>query len=75
MEKEKNIYEILTRREIEITTLIVNGLTDKDIAEKLDRSFHTIRSHHKNILRKTSQKNISGLINFARNNGLISQEK
>jgi len=72
MKKEKNIYEILTRREIEITTLIINGFTDKDIAEKLDRSFHTIRSHHKNILRKTNQKNISGLINFVQNNGLNS---
>ena len=75
MEKDQqyqNIYEILTRREIEITTLIINGLTDKEIAEKLGLSFYTVRTHHQNILRKTQQKNISGLINLASKNGLKS---
>ena len=68
---DTNIYNILTRREIEITKLIIDGNTDKEIANKLGISFLTVRTHHKNILTKTQQKNISGLIQFALKNGLI----
>ena len=68
---ETNIYDILTRREIEITLLIINGNTDKEIATKLNISFQTVRTHHKNILRKTQQKNASCLMQFALKNGLI----
>jgi DNA-binding NarL/FixJ family response regulator len=69
-EKPNHIYDILTRREIEITKLIVNGCTDKEITTRLGISFYTVRTHHKNILRKTEQKNIGGLMKFALNNGL-----
>jgi len=67
---DTNIYDILTRREIEITKLIIKGSTDKEIAVQLGISFNTARKHHSNILIKTQQKNISGLIHFALNNGL-----
>ena len=66
-----NIYSILTRREIEITQLMILGNTDKEIAVQLSISFNTVRKHHSNILTKTHQKNVSGLIRFALNNGLI----
>jgi DNA-binding NarL/FixJ family response regulator len=69
-EKQNNIYDILTRIEIEVTKLIVNGCTDKEIAIRLAISFHTVRRHHQNILQKTKQKNIGGLMKFALNNGL-----
>jgi DNA-binding NarL/FixJ family response regulator len=70
-EHYKNIYSILTRREIEVTKLIVAGNTDKEITTKLGISFHTVRTHHKNILHKTGQKNISMLIIFALKSGLV----
>ena len=69
-EPSNAIYDILTRREVEITKLIVNGCTDKEIATRLDISFNTVRTHHENILRKTGQKNIGGLIKFALNMGI-----
>lgn len=65
-----SIYRILTRREIQITRLIAQGYTDKEIARKLCCSYNTIRTHHKNILRKTKQHNIGGLICWAIQNGL-----
>jgi len=65
------IYDILTRREVEITKLIANGHTNKEIATQLGIGFYTVRTHHKNILRKTGQKNIGGLIKFASNIGLL----
>jgi len=67
---ENTIYDILTRREVKITKLIVDGYTNKEIATRLNISFHTVRSHRHNILQKTQQQNICGLIKFAQSNGL-----
>jgi len=69
-EPENSIYDILTRREVKITKLIVDGYTNKEIATRLNISFHTVRSHRHNILQKTQQQNICGLIKFAQSNGL-----
>ena len=69
-ETENTIYDILTRREIEIIKLIVNGCTDKEIASRLNISFNTVRRHHQNILQKTEQNNIGGLMKFALKQGI-----
>ena len=69
-EATNSLYDILTRREIEVLILIVNGFKDKEIADHLNIGFHTARTHHKNIRRKTEQKNISRLMKFALNTGL-----
>lgn len=61
---EQLIHEILTRREIQITKLILDGFTDKEISEKLYISYNTVRTHHRNILRKAHQHNIAKLIYF-----------
>lgn len=42
----------LSQREIEIVRLIAEGLTNKDIADKLFISVHTIKTHRKNIIKK-----------------------
>ena len=42
----------LTRRELEVLNGVVNGLTDRRIADSLCISEHTVRSHFKNIFRK-----------------------
>lgn len=42
----------LSSRETEIIHLIAKGLTNKDIADKLYLSVHTIKTHRKNIIRK-----------------------
>jgi len=65
-----SIHQILSIREIQITKLIAKGYTDKEIATKLCRSYHTVRTHHKNIFRKTRQNSIGGLICFAIQKGL-----
>jgi DNA-binding NarL/FixJ family response regulator len=65
-----SIDDILTRREVKITKLIIDGYSNKEIATRLNISFHTVRNHRHNILLKTQQKNITGLIKFALNNGL-----
>ena len=54
----------LSIREIEVLGLIMQGLTNLEIAEKLFISFETVRSHRKNILEKSGAKNTAALINY-----------
>lgn len=61
----------LTPSEVEITRLIANGLTTKEIAAMKYISFHTVMSHRKNIFRKLNVKNTSELIMYAIRSGMI----
>lgn len=55
----------LTDREIEVLTGIVNGLPNKEIAESLNISVHTVVTHRKNIAAKTGIRSQSGLTIYA----------
>ena len=46
--KSGNKYNI-SEREMQVLQLLINGHSDKSIANQLDISFHTARSHLKNI--------------------------
>ncbi len=54
----------LSIREIEVLGLVMQGLTNQEIAEKLFISFETVKSHRKNILEKTGAKNTAAMINY-----------
>ena len=54
----------LTSRELEVLALVMQGLTNHEIAEKLFISYETVKSHRKNILLKTGAKNTAALINY-----------
>ncbi len=62
---------ILSVREIEIIRLIANGYTTRQIATTLYRSFHTISTHRKNIMKKLGINSTSDLLMYAMNTGLI----
>lgn len=47
---------ILTKREKEVFTLLVNNKTTKEIAEKLKISEKTVRNHISNAMQKLSVK-------------------
>lgn len=61
----------LTEREIDVLKEVALGKTNKEIAEKLFISFHTVISHRKNITEKLGIKSISGLTVYAILNKLI----
>ncbi|POY34824.1 hypothetical protein C3K47_18470 [Solitalea longa] len=61
----------LSEREIEIIVCISQGLTSRQIAQKLFLSEFTITTHRRNIFRKLDIKNAAGLIFFAKENHLI----
>lgn len=60
-----------TKREKEILRLLYEGLTNKEIAERLFVSERTIIGHKTNLLSKTACKNAIGLISFALKNKII----
>lgn len=62
---EKNQQEDLSDREIEVLVQMVKGLANKEIADKLNISVHTVISHRKNITDKTGIKSLSGLTIYA----------
>jgi DNA-binding NarL/FixJ family response regulator len=62
---------LITRREKEILTLIAEGLTNPEIAEKLFVSSSTVDSHRKNLLAKLDVKNTAALVKFAMDHALI----
>lgn len=47
---------ILSNREMEVLQLVAEGLTDKEIAERLFISLNTVKTHLKNILAKLHLK-------------------
>ena len=55
----------LTRREIEVLQLLCKGYSNKEIADQLFVSTHTVISHRKNISEKTGIKSASGLTMYA----------
>lgn len=62
----------ITKREQEILTLIVEGLTSQEIAQKLYISPRTVDTHRFNLMQKLKIKNTAGLVRFALKNNLIS---
>lgn len=57
--------EGLTAREIDVLRLIALGHSNKEMADKLCISAHTVMSHRKNITEKLGIKSISGLTVYA----------
>lgn len=61
----------LSKREIEILSLIAREYSNGQIAEKLFISERTVETHRKNILAKTQAKSVVGLVKYALREGLI----
>jgi DNA-binding NarL/FixJ family response regulator len=62
----------LSEREKTILKHVAKGLTNKEIAEKLFLSAHTVITHRKNITNKLGIKTISGLTVYAILNNIIN---
>lgn len=77
-EKSVNIGEYscegmnISEREMEIITLIAEGYSNKEVADKLFLSTHTITTHRKNIMSKLGVNNTAGLVLFAVRENLVS---
>jgi len=61
----------LTLREREILTLIAQGLTNRDIAQRLTLSLNTVKTHRLHILQKLNLHDRAELIDYALRRGLL----
>lgn len=64
----------ISDREGEIIKHIALGLSNKQIADKLCLSFHTVHTHRKNIMQKLKVNNTAGVVMFAVKNNLLADE-
>jgi len=69
--REDNLF-VLTEREKTIVRLVCMGFTNRQIAEKLFLSTHTVITHRKNIISKLGIKSVSGLTVYAIVNNIIT---
>jgi DNA-binding NarL/FixJ family response regulator len=65
------VYDELTPREREVLTLIAEGLSNKEIADRLVISIKTVGRHRENIMRKLNLHNRVELVKYAIEKGLI----
>lgn len=73
--KQKKLHpEGLSAREKDVLRLVATGLSNKEIADKLFISIHTVVTHRKNITDKLGIKSISGLTVYAIINGIIDSD-
>jgi DNA-binding NarL/FixJ family response regulator len=71
-EKEvEDSYDLLTPREREVLQLVAEGRSNKDVANLLNLSLHTVETHRGNILEKLGLHGIPELILYAVRKGII----
>ena len=61
----KSPLDILTNRELEVFRLIGEGLSTKEIADRLHLSIKTIGTYRENLKEKLKLKHFTGLVKFA----------
>lgn len=71
MAKNKNKATDISEREQEVLELICGGLTNEQIAEKINLSYDTVRWHRNNLLSKTNCSNTASLVMYAIKHKLI----
>lgn len=67
--------KILSDREIEVMSLIVQGYINKEIADKLSIGLATVITHRKNIMDKLGMKSVSALTIYAVMHGYVDINK
>jgi len=67
--------KILSNREIEVMSLIVQGYINKEIADKLNIGLSTVITHRKNIMDKLGMKSVSALTIYAVMHGYVDINK
>ena len=67
--------QILTNREIEVMALIVQGLINKEIADRLNIGLSTVITHRKKIMDKLGFKSVSALTIYAVMHGYVDINK
>ena len=65
LERLRERYASLTRREGEVMTLVVAGLPNKEVAAELGRSEITIKGHRGKVMQKMEAGSLADLVRMA----------
>lgn len=71
MSPEDEPNDTLTSREQTIMSMLAKGMSNKQMARKLDISVRTVETHRRNIKQKLDISTTSGLIRYAIDYGLV----
>lgn len=71
--KRKKSFGILTTRKREVLQLLAQGKKPQSICEKLFISHNTVQKHRQNIMKKLDIHDLSGLIRYAIDHGIITR--
>jgi len=69
------MQKVLSDREIEVMSLVVQGYINKEIADKLNIGLATVVTHRKNIMNKLGMKSVSALTIYAVMHGYVDINK
>lgn len=71
---DKDKLEVLSDREKDIVVCVAKGMNNKEIADYLFLSVHTVTTHRRNISNKLQIHTTAGLIIYAIANKLVNIE-
>ena len=64
--------DLLTPREKQILQMVAEGVTSRDIADKLNISKRTVEHHRANMMKKLNIKRVADLVKYAIGRGLVT---
>ena len=62
----------LTERELDVLNYLMQGLTNREIADKITVTHHTVKAHVASIIRKLDAKNRLDVAMIARSHSIIN---
>jgi DNA-binding NarL/FixJ family response regulator len=65
-------FEILTPRQREVLQLVAEGLTSKEVADRLGVSVRTVESHRAQLMKRLGVSNVPGLVRSAIRLGIVT---
>lgn len=63
LNRTRALMQSLSKRELEVVDLVIEGLTSREISERLDIKIKTVDAHRANLMRKMGATNVADLIN------------
>jgi DNA-binding CsgD family transcriptional regulator len=70
---EVDLPDSLSPREVQVLALVAEGLSNREIGDRLSISEHTAANHIRSILRKTESVNRTEAASYAHRHGLVSR--
>jgi DNA-binding NarL/FixJ family response regulator len=65
----------LTHRQVQLMSLVANGLSNKEIAASLNLSQYTVKNHLRRVMRQVEARNRYDAVAAIRASGLIAGKK